>query len=74
MDFNIPFALTFLLNVLVVLLALAALTLPILLLWRGIRNQQRTQFETQKVFDALLTGQRETNRLLSDLLDAGRKD
>lgn len=74
MDFNISFALTFLLNVLVVLLALAVLTLPILLLWRGIRNQQRAQFETQKVFDALLTGQRETNRLLSDLLDAVRKD
>jgi hypothetical protein len=74
MDLNIPFALTFLLNVLVVLLALAGLTLPILSLWRGIRNQQRSQLETQKVFDALLTGQRETNRLLSDLLDAGRQD
>ncbi len=74
MDLNIPFALTFLLNVLVVLLALAGLTLPILSLWRGIRNQQRSQLETQKVFDALLTGQRETNRLLSDLLDGGRQD
>lgn len=74
MDFNIPYVLTFVLNVLVVLLALAVLTLPIFLLWRGIRNQQRAQLETHKLVDALLSEQRETNRLLTALLGAQARD